>query len=121
MLARQLSGGLLNFWVAKAMASAKPSQVALQATPDARFQPATDWSHAGPILADEWYGIEDVLLEWMGHDWSQSESFRADPLGWFMRAYVCTQFGQEVEDLPRKGPARPMSATIASWLDAWGW
>jgi hypothetical protein len=119
MLARRLSGDLLNFWVAKALASVTPGR----APHPASFHPSSDWSHAGPLLADEWYAIEDVLVEWLGPDWQQSESFCADPLSWFMRSYVCTQFGQEVEDVAgaKPAPGRAVGATISSLFGAKGW
>ncbi len=63
------------------------------------FHPSTDWSHGGPIVSNEWYVIEDVLTEWFGPDWTHAKAIMDFPLPWFMRAYVASQFGDQVEDI----------------------
>jgi hypothetical protein len=70
------------------------------------FHPATNWSHAGPIVSNEWYVIEDVLLEWFGPDWCFVKAIMDFPLQWFMRAYVASQFGDQVEDVAGADVAR---------------
>jgi hypothetical protein len=63
------------------------------------FHPASDWSQAGPIVSNEWYVIEDILVEWFGADWISVSAIVVDPLKWFMRAYVASQYGNDVEEL----------------------
>jgi hypothetical protein len=107
MNVKRLDGRQLNYWVARS-AGLKLADQSLQ--PGARhdpesgvwhphtYNPANDWSQAGPILSGEWYGIEDALTEWFGSQWPQVPTVVEAPLKWFMRAYVATQFGDEVED-----------------------
>ena len=42
--------------------------------------------------------MEDILIGWFGNGWTQLNALVHDPLKWFMRAYVASQFGDEVED-----------------------
>ena len=63
------------------------------------YQPCIDWSQAGPILADEWYELETMLIEWFGPHWPHLQEFRDNSLVWFMRALVALRFGDEVEEL----------------------
>lgn len=104
-----LKSPMLNYWVAKSR-GLKPMfdkraehSVSVDATNNGKpqpYQPGLDWSQAGPILAEEWYDIETVLIEWFGVQWSYMKPFKDDPLTWFMRAYVASKFGDEVEHLP---------------------
>jgi hypothetical protein len=108
MNVKRLDGDLLNFWVAKSM-----GLKLLEATPEpgtphdpesgfwhpSNFHPASNWSHAGPIVSNEWYVIEDVLLEWFGPEWPLGNMIINFPTSWFMRAYVASQYGDEVEEL----------------------
>lgn len=108
MRVTSLEAPLLNFWVAKSLK--------LQPLPDGRgkdsvsvinpesglpepYQPCIDWSQAGPILADEWYELETMLIEWFGPHWPHLQEFRDNSLVWFMRALVALRFGDEVEEL----------------------
>ena len=103
----ELSSPALNYWVAKARqldafldrrADGSVSLVDAATGKPVPFQPAIDWSQAGPILAEEWFDIEDVLIGWFGPNWSYVMEFRDDSLTWFMRAFVSLKFGREVED-----------------------
>lgn len=107
MNVKRLEGTLLNFWVAKSRGLKRLPEApapGAQHDPDsgswhpATYRPASDWSHAGPIVSDEWYAIEDILIEWFGPDWSSINAVADFPGVWFMRAYVASQFGDEVED-----------------------
>lgn len=108
MNVRQLDGVLLNLWVAKAaglqFASAEPV-AGERHDPDSgywhpsNYIPAYDWSQAGPIVSNEWFGIEDMLVDWFGPEWTRIKDVVEHPLKWFMRAYVATQYGNEVEDV----------------------
>ena len=107
MNAKRLEGALLNFWVARAAGlkrlerapawDEKHDPESGNWHPDT-FLPAHNWSHAVPILAGEWYAIEDILAEWFHPDWNEVPAFREDPLKWFMRAYVALQYGEMLED-----------------------
>lgn len=115
MKVKRLNGLLLNFWVAKSagIASSAESTGAgaerdhgSSPLPSPAFDPARDWSQAGAIIANEWYAIEDMLHEWFGPDWARIPAVAARPLEWFMRAYVATRFGDEVEDVWLPEPAQ---------------
>ena len=73
-------------------------------------------------MSTEWYALEDILVEWFGSGWNHVDALAHDPLKWFMRAYVASQFGDEVEDnfrleisqspdLMGKNPAHPDQST----------
>ncbi len=104
-----LTSPMLNFWAAKARglntvfdhrAEHSVSIVDPESSVPKPFQPCLDWSQAGPILADEWYDIETTMIDWLGPYWSYMKEFQDDPLTWFMRAYVASKFGEEVERMP---------------------
>jgi hypothetical protein len=108
MNVKRLDGAVLNFWVAKsgglnlALESLQLEDGDAQANTDLNaryFNPSANWSHAGPIVANEWYGIEDVLRSWFGVDWNTIDAVERNALKWFMRAYVASMFGEEVEDV----------------------
>jgi hypothetical protein len=105
---KKIDGPLLNFWVAKSAGFkllSEPPALGVHHDPDSghwhpyNFHPATDWSHAGPILSNEWFVIEDILIEWFGPEWAHVKDVMDFPLQWFMRAYVGSQFGDQVEDI----------------------
>jgi hypothetical protein len=108
MNVKRLEGQQLNYWVAMSMglkllpsppSPGTPHDPASGCWHPSNFHPTTNWSHAGPIVADEWYAIEDILLEWFGPEWPIGNMIIHFPLTWFLRAYVATQFGDEVEDI----------------------
>lgn len=108
MNVKRMEGALLNYWVARSAGlriqldtpqpGEKHDPESGQWHPET-YHPATDWSHGGPVVAAEWYAIEDTLAEWFGSDWNHAKAIIDIPLLWFMRAYVASQFGDEVEDL----------------------
>ena len=107
MNVKRLEGSRLNFWVAKSCGlKLRPDQPSATDEHDpesglwhpSTFSPASDWSQAGPIVSNEWYVLEDVLIEWFGPDWKTLNALVNEPIKWFMRAYVASQFGDEVED-----------------------
>jgi hypothetical protein len=108
MNVKRIEGSLLNFWVAKSVGLkilTKPPLPGEKHDPDnghwhpQTYHPATDWSHAGPIVSNEWYVIEDTLAEWFGPDWTGAKAIKECPLLWFMRAFVASQFGDQLEDI----------------------
>ena len=141
MNVKRLDGLQLNQWVAKS--------AGLTLSPDYRkpgtrhdpesgiwhphtYNPANDWSQAGPIISSEWFAIEDALINWFGPQWPHIPAIEENPLKWLMRAYVATQFGDEVEDSgpfaetgipatamttsPMHAQARQPSWLVARWL-----
>ena len=104
---KRLDDALLNYWIAR---SAGLQRATTDPAPGSRhdpdsglwhpltYCPASDWSQAGPILSNEWFSIEDQLIAWFGPEWPHLNAIKESPLKWFMRAYVATQFGDEVED-----------------------
>ena len=108
MNVKRIDESLLNFWVAKSAGLKTLTQPPLAGQlhdPDSgywhpqTYHPATDWSHAGPILSNEWYVIEDILIEWFGPNWACAKAVLDRPLQWFMRAFIASQFGDEVENV----------------------
>jgi hypothetical protein len=107
MNVKRLDGRQLNYWVAKSAGLKLSADYQLPGTPHDpesgvwhphTYNPANDWSQAGFILSSEWFTIEDALVEWFGQQWPHIPAISENPLKWFMRAYVATQYGDEVED-----------------------
>ncbi len=107
MNVKRLDGRQLNYWVAKSAGLKLSSDYQLPGTPHDpesgiwhphTYNPANDWSQAGFILSSEWFTIEDALVEWFGLQWPHIPAISENPLKWFMRAYVATQYGDEVEE-----------------------
>jgi hypothetical protein len=107
MNVKRLDGRQLNYWVAKSAGLKLSADYQLPGTPHDpdsgiwhphTYNPANDWSQAGSILSSEWFTIEDALVEWFGLQWPHIPAISENPLKWFMRAYVATQYGDEVED-----------------------
>lgn len=122
MNVKRLDGRLLNFWVAKSAGlhlSTNGANPTKGHDPDSGFwhphtyNPANDWALAGPIIAAEWFAIEDMLLEWFGAHWPHIPAITDNPLKWFLRAYVATQFGDEVEEV-----TSPTALHFSNDLDA---
>lgn len=65
---------------------------------DSRPAYSTDWAHGGPIVEREWRGIRCALESRHGDLWPRSIVMSAPTtLGTFMRAYVTSKFGDEIE------------------------
>lgn len=117
---KRLEGALLNYWIARSaglqLATSDP-RPGSHHDPDSglwhpmTYCPASDWSVAGPIISSEWFSIEDQLIAWFGAEWTHINAIAENPLKWFMRAYVATQFGDEVEDLADTLPSPLMHLT----------
>jgi hypothetical protein len=108
MNVKRLDGRMLNFWIAKSTGHIHLSDAAGLGHSESldssfwhrhNYNPANDWSHAGVIVSENWYAIEDTLLEWFGEQWPHTPTVADNPLKWFMRAFVATQFGDDVEDV----------------------
>jgi hypothetical protein len=108
MNVKRLDGRMLNYWVAKSAGltlAADPPAAGQGHDPQGSvwhpnsYNPANDWSHAGSLVANEWFAIEDMLIEWFGPHWPHIPSISEHPLTWFLRAYVATQYGDEVESV----------------------
>jgi len=121
MNVKRLDGRQLNYWVATSAGlklSPEYQQPGTRHDPESgvwhphTYNPANDWSQAGQILANEWFGIEDVLQAWFGEGWPHIPAITENPLKWFMRAYVATQFGDEVEE------SLPMGLSASAELPA---
>lgn len=109
-----LEGVQLDFWVAKSenltLLPEAPEEGGAYVHgsgcwhPDI-YRPSSDWSQGGEIIANDWYAIEGALIEWFGPNWPFIKAITDVPLIWFMRAYVKTKFGDEVEDVeyPMRG------------------
>lgn len=105
MNVKALDGRVLNFWVARSAGENPELGVLHNTNPDGesiwgpdQFNPANNWSHAGAIICEEWYAIEDQLLNWFGPDWPRIRAIRDEPLKWFLRAFVAIHYGDEVEE-----------------------
>jgi hypothetical protein len=96
----------LNFWAAKSAGlspiddgrSSNTFSVVDPVTGTQKpYQPCFDWSQAGPLIAEEWFEIEGMLIDWLGPNWPYIKEFREDSLTWLVRAFVAIKFGDEVE------------------------
>ncbi|UIF90939.1 phage protein NinX family protein [Cupriavidus sp. UYPR2.512] len=118
MLASDLEGALLDYWVARAegiehppyLRAMAPGCVLVPRETESdgalcrdwvAYQPSLDWAVGGPILDRERIGVMPRNGEWAA--WSSGEM---DPNGAGetaliagMRAYVSSRFGKEVSDL----------------------
>jgi len=144
MNVKRLDGRMLNFWIAKSTGPRRPGDAPAEVRGEPQdgsswhacnFNPANDWSHAGVIVAENWYAIESTLLEWFGEKWPHVPTVADNPLKWFMRAFVATQFGDEVEDVrvavefpdtSYQTPAArqenvPANAAERRWYEGLGW
>ncbi len=116
MRVTSLDGALLDFWVAKSenlqLLPQFPENEQTRLNESGYWHPSTyhpssDWSQAGPIISNEWYSIEDALIEWFGPTWPSIRAISTAPLKWLMRAYVKTKFGDEVEEVEEAEYAPP--------------
>lgn len=108
MRVTRLDGQVLDFWVAKSEgrqllptppeADEFDPAVGLSWHPDV-FQPSSNWAHGGPIVSNDWYDIETILIDWFGPGWPYVKAIMENPLKWFLRAYVASKFGDEVEEI----------------------
>lgn len=144
MNVKRLDGRMLNFWIAKSTGMSQSGDAPALARGESQdssfwhrynYNPANDWSHAGVIVAENWFAIEDTLLEWFGEQWPHVPTVADNPLKWFMRAFVATQFGDEVEDVAMtvdfddtsyQTPAQPprkerASQSVRPWYKVLGW
>ena len=108
MRVTSLEGPSLDFWVAKSkgleVVGGSTGGVCVAREDQAEaYHPSTDWTQGGPIVSDEWYDLEEILDQWFGPGWPYAKPFASEPLKWLMRAYVASQFGDEVEDLADVG------------------
>lgn len=108
MRVTSLDGALLDFWVAKSenlkllsvLSGEEQSHVNGSGYwHPSTYHPSSDWSQGGEIISNEWYSIEDALIEWFGPGWPYIKAITESPLKWLMRAYVKTKFGDEVEEI----------------------
>lgn len=63
------------------------------------FEPSTRWDHGGPVFERHYSQITAQLLWWFGDDWTRKINavVPSDILVWYMRAYVASKLGDEVE------------------------
>lgn len=122
MKVSELSGALLDYWVARALGYSSVQDLERRSglcivdgdgyqTKD--WSPSRDWTQGGPIIERERIMIVpagyngDPEHEWMAGDEECWTKFRQPrwrgptPLVAAMRAFVSRKFGDEVEDLPR--------------------
>lgn len=116
MKVTRLDGALLDYWVAKSeglkLLPNRPLEGEIHVPssgfwhPDT-YQPSTNWAQGGAIIANEWYDLENVLIEWFGPHWPFIKAIADEPLKWLLRAFVTTRFGEEVEDIEEIRIAAP--------------
>lgn len=61
-----------------------------------------------------------MLNEWFGAEWPHIHAIVENPLQWFMRAYVATQYGQEVEEMAwpaQKTTQDKLRYRMTQWLE----
>lgn len=115
MKTAELSGVLLDYWVARAEGGkvkfSDDGSFAIKS--GGRFEPSTRWAHGGPVIERECIHLEkfpggDEYPEWLAFE--QSDGWGEPPedsprrqygdtaLIAAMRAYVASKFGAEVPD-----------------------
>lgn len=114
MRTSELTGALLDYWVARAEGFSDAKIVGEQGNPNDEFclinrrpyMPSTDWAQGGPVIEREEISLlpgpwsAQVFLE----DGLRSfEGIGLTPLIAAMRAYVASKFGDEVPDLAEGG------------------
>lgn len=107
MKVSELTGLLLDIWVAKA-AGHQPNKygnlldVRESGGAPLEFRPSTDWSHGGPIIERERISIDFDTPEsgpiWLAFTEIGHEGDGNTPLAAAMRAFVHMKFGDEVPD-----------------------
>lgn len=128
MRVNSLEGPLLDFWVAKSEGRKLLPSVPESAEYDfstgldwhpAVYRPSSNWAQGGALVASEWYDIETVLLEWFGAEWPYLKTIADHPLKWFLRAFVASRFGHEVEDPEHIEFHIPPVVTLPQAPDKW--
>lgn len=106
MKVSELTGGLLDFWVAKAegidVLSFESNIVLIRESTcwSVAYEPSTEWAQGGPILEDNAIGVIAISdAEWMACE-QQTHCQARGPsyLVAAMRAYVMHKFGDEVNE-----------------------
>lgn len=115
MKVAELTGVLLDYWVAKAMGWQKADRRAMgwgdgpdvwitgdENSPTYQdFRPSSSWGCGGPIIEREKIYLEPLRDGWEARReiWTPSTTTRGDaPLVAAMRCYVASRFGEEVLD-----------------------
>jgi hypothetical protein len=119
MRVAELEGETLDLWVARAMGYASREDVPSSLTGEWSdgsgtqndWQPSDDWAQGGPIIEREKIIIKPYKDGAWGADYGFDPEAKGGhfyygshegttPLIAAMRAYVCSKFGDEVEDAP---------------------
>jgi hypothetical protein len=123
MKTAELTGAMLDYWVARAegWTLGPPHRlhgwdvwrdadgVVVGTIPASAWKPSTDWTHGGPIIERERIRLQPTIPTgaiwyasiWMGSTLADGVSHRSQadaPLVAAMRAYVASKFGDEVPD-----------------------
>lgn len=124
MRTAELTGALLDYWVARAEGwTFGPQHKTLECDvwrdadgcivgtiPASAFKPSTDWAQGGPIIERERMNVTESRGVWSAYDGARGLAYGPTPLVAAMRAYVASKFGGEVPDeveLPASPPATP--------------
>ncbi len=64
-----------------------------------RWAPSQDWAQGGYVIERSYNAIIHQLWMWLGNDWPKKINavVPSDVLVWYMRAYVASKLGDEVE------------------------
>ena len=129
MRVTRLDGTLLDYWVAKSegleLLPNQPTEGETHAQSSgfwhpSIYQPSSNWSQGGAIVANEWYDLENVLIEWFGPNWPFIKAIADEPLKWLLRAYVATKFGEEVEEVVEFEFSSPVTITVPDYQPSGG-
>jgi hypothetical protein len=109
MKTSELTGALLDYWVARA--EGESAEIQTYGDKDMcvifcrEFSPSTDWAQGGPIIERERIQLEfhqwHKAAPWCALKHSNAPSYDErgpTPLVAAMRAYVASKFGDEVQD-----------------------
>jgi hypothetical protein len=113
MKVSELTGAMLDYWVARANASTEAELfpgIAYEPhiwngkcftrkdSPYSMFCPSINWAHGGPIIERERIDINTTVYGWEAYCDINQKVEGKTALEAAMRAYVASEFGEEVPD-----------------------
>lgn len=104
----ELTGALLDYWVARAEGLEMEMLCGHCCTPVSRhhdeiqyemYRPSTDWGQGGPLIDKYGLTVEPYPPAWWANEPDESAVMGEDPLQAICRAVVRAAFGDEVEEV----------------------
>lgn len=103
MKTAELTGALLDYWVARADRGLEPKDAHWIRSGDYGFYPSTSWSDGGPLIDKYEIDIEKMYTDWLACLLNKTGATIVaegdTPLQAICRAVVRAAFGDEVEEV----------------------